>query len=124
MSVPGALAVYSARIVSALRLKSDGMTNGGLRRELRALAKHPEVGRARFDMCRSAKLNLLRKKPMKVTLTTYDSANVELMKELEIYYMEQLENGITNSRSTVWVELVSASVAMREFIFLETRVGK
>eukprot|EP00171_Calliarthron_tuberculosum_P002202 IDg2202t1 len=88
--------------------------------ELCALAKHLEIGRARFDVCLSLSLNLLRTTPMKCTLMTYATTDVEVMKEIELYYTTQLDNCRTNSRYTVWTELVSTSIAMGAYILRET----
>lgn len=40
MSVPGALAVYGARVIAALRLKGKSVTSDKEKRELLALARH------------------------------------------------------------------------------------
>lgn len=80
MYVPGDLTVYNKLVVTALRLKSDGTQSPRLNRELRALARNFKIGNARFDVCWSTRLNILREKTMKAVLTTYDTTNVELRK--------------------------------------------
>eukprot|EP00171_Calliarthron_tuberculosum_P021436 IDg21436t1 len=120
MSVRGALAVYSIRVIAALRSKAIDAATVTTRRELLALAKHLEMGRSRFDVSRSSTLKFLREKPLRYALNTYNADVIQLMREHEQYYEKQIENGLQNQSSTVWSELVSASVAMRCFIKCET----